>query len=144
MPNSIARSSIKPNSTTKWEMKHALYGRVCGMCFLSVAHDMAQGADKQAGSFNFFHVRKVDTLVAEGASGIFSARWMGAGCHACNSAAEYAGYDDLSEWFVNPFWTKSAPKIAKAWRDAFVAEDASDLPGYDARREARKARGIPF
>lgn len=144
MPNSIARSSVKPNSKTRWQIRHALYGRPCGMCFLPVAVDMAQGADKQAGSANFFHVRKVDTLVAEGASGIYSARWMGAGCHACNSAAEYAGYDDVSEWFVNPFWQASKPDIAAAWRETFVAESADDLPGYDERRAARKARGIPF
>lgn len=132
-----ARSAVKPNSARRRAIRLSLPS-VCMTCDLPVCWSSSTPS-KAA------HAATLGHVVADTLGGTYAPGNIGAQCWACNWDAKTAGRADLTA-DVTPgsIPTRYLPqRVADARAD--VRDCAPlDLPGWDARRAARKARGLAW
>lgn len=134
---SAARSAVKPNSARRRAIRLSLPS-VCMTCDLALCWSRETGA-KDAGAGTLGHV------VADVLGGTYAPGNIGAQCWACNWDAKTAGAHDLTRDVVaGSIPTRYLPqRVADARADVRDVAPAT-VPGWDARRAARKARGLAW
>lgn len=132
-----ARSAVKPNSARRRAIRLSLPA-VCMTCDLAVCWS-AETPAKAA------HAATLGHVVADTLGGTYAPGNIGAQCWACNWDAKTAGRADLTADVVaGSIPTRYLPqRVADSRADVRDCEP-QNLPGWDARRAARKARGLAW
>lgn len=137
MPTAAARATVRPNAARRAAFRMALQGRSCGTCLLPIAWDGVT-VHRAAGSGDLAHTVAVEVC------GLYTPAVIFASCHACNQDSHRAGILDVSADVVSDPYDLPSQAVVNAWRATRVQEDATGLPSWQERRDARAARGLAW
>lgn len=136
--SSAARSAVKPNSARRRAIRLSLPA-VCMTCEQAVCWSRETPA-KADGAGTLGHV------VADDLGGTYAPGNIGSQCWTCNWDAKVAGKGDLtSDVVAGSIPTRYLPqRVADSRADVRDVPAATDLPDADARRAARRRRGLAW